>query len=100
MGIETTCDETGCAILEKKNNRVTILSNVAASSAKLQAKYGGIIPEQAAREQIKTIMPVIKEALIRAFEVRSGKRDVEVRCFRSVISPVITHHTSFPTSHF
>lgn len=63
LGIETTCDETGCAILESKNNRVTILSNVVASSASLQAKYGGIIPEQAAREQIKSIIPVIETAL-------------------------------------
>ncbi len=70
LGIETTCDETGCAILEEKNGsdlpagrQVQILSNVVASSASLQAKYGGVIPEQAAREQIKSIIPVIQEAI-------------------------------------
>lgn len=66
LGIETSCDETAAAVLKKENNRVTILSNVVASSAKLQAKYGGVIPEQAAREQIKSIIPVIKEALTQA----------------------------------
>ncbi|MBI2334409.1 tRNA (adenosine(37)-N6)-threonylcarbamoyltransferase complex transferase subunit TsaD, partial [Candidatus Daviesbacteria bacterium] len=65
LGIETTCDETGAAVLQQKNGRVTILSNVVASSAPLQAKYGGIIPEQAAREQIKSIIPVIETAMIR-----------------------------------
>jgi len=63
LGIETSCDETAAAVLERKNNRIQILSNVVASSASLQAKYGGIIPEQAAREQIKSIIPVIQESL-------------------------------------
>ena len=66
LGLETTCDETGCAILEQSSGRITILSNIIASSASLQAKYGGIIPEQAAREQIKSIIPVIDEALRQA----------------------------------
>ncbi len=63
LGIETSCDETSAAVLRMQNNRVTILSNVVASSAELQAKFGGIIPEQAAREQIKSIIPVIQESL-------------------------------------
>ena len=67
LGIETSCDETAAAVLEKQRDRVIILSNVIASSADLQAKYGGIIPEQAAREQIKSIIPVIEEALRQAF---------------------------------
>ncbi len=63
LGIETSCDETAAAVLEQKNDRIQILSNVVASSAALQAKYGGIIPEQAAREQLKSIIPVIQESL-------------------------------------
>src|SRR3989344_3205195 len=63
LGIETSCDETAAAILQQKDNRITILSNVVASSASLQAKYGGIIPEQAARGQIRSIIPVIEETL-------------------------------------
>lgn len=67
LGIETSCDETACAILRKDINGIHILSNVVASSASMQAKFGGIIPEQAAREQIKSIIPVIEEALAQAF---------------------------------
>ena len=63
LGIETSCDETAAAILTNNDKRITILSKVVASSAKLQAKYGGIIPEQAAREQIKGIIPVIEGSL-------------------------------------
>jgi len=81
LGIETSCDETAAAILsfdsaqdKRGTGRIHILSNIVASSAKLQAKYGGIIPEQAAREQIKSIIPVIKEALEQA-QVTSNKLD-------------------------
>ncbi|MBI3103565.1 tRNA (adenosine(37)-N6)-threonylcarbamoyltransferase complex transferase subunit TsaD [Candidatus Daviesbacteria bacterium] len=63
LGIETSCDETAAAVLLKDKKGIHILSNVVASSASLQAKYGGIIPEQAAREQIKSIIPVIEESL-------------------------------------
>lgn len=63
LSIETSCDETAAAILEKQNDSIRILSNVVASSASLQEKFGGIIPEQAARQQLKSIIPVIKEAL-------------------------------------
>lgn len=63
LGIESSCDETGCAIVQKNKIGIKILSNVVASSAKLQEKFGGVIPEQAAREQIKSIIPVIEEAL-------------------------------------
>ncbi len=63
LGLETSCDETSAAILRQDKSGIHILSNVVASSAVLQSKYGGIIPEQAAREQIKSIIPVIKESL-------------------------------------
>src|SRR3989344_2867098 len=67
LGIETSCDETGAAVLTNNDGLITILSNIVASSSELQSKYGGIIPEQAAREQIKSIIPVIEEALSQAF---------------------------------
>lgn len=60
LGIETSCDETAAAIVE---NGTKLISNVVASSQAMHAKYGGIIPDQAAREQLKSILPVIQEAL-------------------------------------
>lgn len=61
LGIETSCDETAAAVVE---NGTRILSNDVASSAEMHAKTGGIIPEQAARQQVKAIIPVIQEALL------------------------------------
>src|SRR3981081_3086006 len=66
LGIETSCDETSAAVLKQEEERVIILSNVIGTSAQLQEKFGGVIPEQAAREQLKLIIPVIKEALEQA----------------------------------
>lgn len=68
LGLETSCDETSAAIIkgEKKSTKVKLLSNVIASSLTLHSKTGGIIPENAAREQIKFIIPVIKEAIEKA----------------------------------
>ena len=60
LGIETSCDETGAAIVE---DGTKVLANIVASSQELHIKTGGIIPEVAAREQIKCIIPVIEEAL-------------------------------------
>ncbi len=59
LGIETSCDETAAAIVK---DGVKIISNVVASSQPMHAKYGGIIPDKAAREQLKSILPVIQEA--------------------------------------
>jgi N6-L-threonylcarbamoyladenine synthase len=64
LGIETSCDETAAAVIKTdKNNKVELLSNVVATSLSLHAKTGGIIPEVAAREQVKFIIPVIEEAM-------------------------------------
>jgi len=60
LGIETSCDETAAAIVEDGRK---ILSNVVASSVEFHRKTGGIIPEVAAREQLRCIIPVIKEAM-------------------------------------
>ncbi len=66
LGIESSCDETSAAVLENNHGKITVHSNIISSSADLHAKWGGIIPEQAAREQLKAIIPVIEEALDKA----------------------------------
>lgn len=67
LTLETSCDETAAAILEQKDDgSIHILSNVLATSLLLHAKTGGIIPEEAAREQIKYMLPVIQQTLAEA----------------------------------
>jgi len=66
LGIESSCDETAAAVIEKSGDQIKILSNIVASSQEVHVKYGGIVPENAAREQLKSIIPVITEALAKA----------------------------------
>lgn len=65
LGIETSCDETAAAVIQSIENSsyLTLLSNVVTSSMDEHAKTGGIIPEAAARNQILSIIPIIKKAL-------------------------------------
>lgn len=65
LGIESSCDETSAAIIEgsSKSQKVKLLSNIISSSINLHSTTGGIVPENAAREQVKYIIPVIKEAI-------------------------------------
>lgn len=60
LGIETSCDETAVAIVEDCKK---LLTNVVASSAEIHRKYGGIVPEVAARKQVESIIPVLTEAM-------------------------------------
>ncbi len=63
LGIESSCDETAAAVVE---NGIHVLSNVVASQAAMHAKYGGVFPEVASRQHIKTIYSVLDEALQQA----------------------------------
>jgi N6-L-threonylcarbamoyladenine synthase len=60
LGIESSCDETAASVVKDGKH---LLSNVVASSMDLHAKYGGVIPEIAARSHIEAILPVVQQAL-------------------------------------
>jgi len=69
LGIETSCDDTGIAIIEtsdKKQGSFKILSNIVSSQIKVHQKYGGIVPSLAAREHLKNIEPCLKRAFKKA----------------------------------
>jgi len=66
LAIETSCDETAAAIVEAKNLKFKALSNVVSSQIKTHAKYGGVVPEAAARLHVEKIIPIIDKALEQA----------------------------------
>ncbi|MBI3290052.1 tRNA (adenosine(37)-N6)-threonylcarbamoyltransferase complex transferase subunit TsaD [Candidatus Microgenomates bacterium] len=63
LGIETSCDETAASVVE---DGTKVLSHVLATSADMHTKTGGIIPEVAAREQLRSIIPVVDAAISNA----------------------------------
>ena len=63
LGIETSCDETGAAVVEDGRR---ILSNVVASQVRVHARYGGIVPEVASRHHLEALVPVVEASLLEA----------------------------------
>lgn len=63
LAIETSCDETACAILE---NGRALLSATVASQMEVHARYGGVFPEVASRQHVLSIVPVVEDTLSRA----------------------------------
>ncbi|MCK4540542.1 tRNA (adenosine(37)-N6)-threonylcarbamoyltransferase complex transferase subunit TsaD [Candidatus Parcubacteria bacterium] len=63
LGIETSCDETAAAVVAGNGERARVLSNIVSSQIEIHKKYGGVVPEVAAREHVLNILPVINEAL-------------------------------------
>ena len=71
LGIETSCDETSAAVVRITNCGLRIadyeiLSNIVFSQIAIHKKYGGVVPEVAARNHVKNIIPVIDLALKKA----------------------------------
>jgi len=60
LGIESSCDETGAAVVRSGEQ---ILSNVVASQIATHRLYGGVVPELASREHLRAIVPVVRQAL-------------------------------------
>lgn len=83
MAIESSCDETACAIV--KNGR-EVIANVVASQIKTHAKFGGVIPEIAAREHLDSINVVIEEAFSQAKEV-AGIEPEDITAFAGTVGP-------------
>ena len=79
MAIESSCDETACAIV--KNGR-EVIANVVASQIKTHEKFGGVIPEIAAREHMEAINIVVEEA----FE-QSGLKPEDITAFAGTVGP-------------
>jgi N6-L-threonylcarbamoyladenine synthase len=63
LAIETSCDETAVAIVRHSSLETVVLSNIVSSQIALHAPFGGVVPDLAAREHTKNILPVLKEAL-------------------------------------
>ena len=77
LGIESSCDETAASIIEGDGDSVKVLSNIVSSQIDIHKKYGGVIPEIAAREHVLDILPVVDAAIKEARAAGLGDGDVE-----------------------
>jgi N6-L-threonylcarbamoyladenine synthase len=66
LAIESSCDDFSCAILCKNGKKINILSNITYSQDFVHSAYGGVVPELASRNHIKTAIPALNAALSKA----------------------------------
>jgi N6-L-threonylcarbamoyladenine synthase len=71
LGLETTCDETSAAVVRDGRE---VLSNVVASQIDLHAKFGGVVPEVAARAHLESLNVIVERALREAGVARPAKQ--------------------------
>ncbi len=72
LSIETSCDDTGVAVLKKEKGKITTLSNVVSSQDDIHKKWGGVFPTEAKREHQKNLVPSLKKALSKASLLEKG----------------------------
>src|SRR5829696_825529 len=79
LGIETSCDETAAAVVERA---ALVRSSVVASQIDRHARFGGVVPEIASRAHVELITPVVAQAL-----VEGGIADHEVEAVAATAGP-------------
>lgn len=78
LAIETSCDDTGIAILEK-SPKIKILADFLSSQNELHAKYGGVHPSMAKREHEKNILPLLEKSLKKAHLLKKRKTNLKIK---------------------
>ena len=68
LGIESSCDETAISLVEISKKKLVVHKNLISSQVKLHAKYGGVVPEVAARKHTEVIIPLLEEAMGKDFD--------------------------------
>jgi N6-L-threonylcarbamoyladenine synthase len=91
LAIETSCDDTGIAVLEASQSRFKALSNIVSSQVEVHKKYGGIYPTLAKREHQRNLVPVLEQALKRAelLEKKPKKESVDsgkIKALKNILS--------------
>ena len=66
LSIESSCDETAVTILDADKNKFNVLANLVSSQISTHKKYGGVVPEVAARMHLEKIIPLLDEAFLTA----------------------------------
>lgn len=74
LGIETSCDDTGIAVLEGQR---TVLSDLLSSQIKDHAPFGGVVPEFASRKHQEAMIPLVRAALNEA-DICNPSRDIDL----------------------
>jgi len=86
LGIESSCDETAAAVYDVPAG---LLSNVVSSQVAVHGAYGGVVPELASREHLKSIVPVVEKALSDASSGRDAIDGIAVTAGPGLIGSLL-----------
>jgi N6-L-threonylcarbamoyladenine synthase len=75
LAIETSCDDTGIALLERKNGVVRTISSAVSSQNEVHEKWGGVYPSEAKREHQKNMIPTLLAVLEKANFLEKGRTE-------------------------
>jgi N6-L-threonylcarbamoyladenine synthase len=75
LAIETSCDDTGIALLEKEDGVVRTISSAVSSQNEVHEKWGGVYPSEAKREHQKNMIPTLLAVLEKANFLEKGKTE-------------------------
>lgn len=78
LAIETSCDETAVAIINIQDEKIRVLANIVSSQIKLHSKFGGVVPQLAARAHLQNMVPTLQEAFRQS---RIDKNEVDYIAF-------------------
>lgn len=92
LGIETSCDETSAAVLSIQDGRATLRSLVILSQD-IHQVFGGVVPELASRAHLRTIGPVVEQALREAGVSRDDLTGVAATAGPGLIGPLLVGFT-------
>ena len=78
LAIETSCDDTGIAVLEcNKNTQPKLLADFVSSQVKIHAPWGGVVPMLAEREHQRNLVPLLKQALVENKLLKNQKSKIK-----------------------
>lgn len=82
LTIETSCDDTGIALIEESNKKLKVLADTVSSQEDVHKKWGGVYPSEAKREHQKNLIPCLKKVLKTAQFIEKGntpyKKEIEI----------------------
>ncbi len=86
LAIETSCDDTGIAVIEaSKTGDFKVLSNFVSSQIEIHKKYGGVFPTMAKREHQKNLVPVLVQALAESGLLERNKNSIKTEEIASIL---------------
>ena len=93
IGIETSCDETAVSVVRlKPNNTGKILSNIVSSQVDIHKKFGGVVPELAARAHVQKIERLTKIALAKSkIKWKNIRRKLQLHTSVLLCIPLLHH---------